>query len=242
MLDHLSDQIASLFIAARRLCRIIARREFGELPLWIVPLSAIPAKLPIFDVLAGLASPILDIQLGDVIGQTCRCRGRAMILNDVYFVATFEPDFVPAVLLATAVHETCHLVDFPTQLDELDASNVSFESFVADYQALKADDYSKDKTNHWHGDRFIRTALHLTHRAAEAGTGISPALVCRNHERGLSSIWSYQSALGNEPARFADAKISDVLATPPPEEFSRLWASDLAHRDFNHLATEKSNE
>jgi hypothetical protein len=90
-----------------------------------------------------------------------------------------------------------------------------------------------------HGQRFIRAALHLRHRAEVAGVCIGSALVCPNREYGLSHANAYRDALGDEPICLADARLRDVLASPPPEEFSRLWADDLAHWLQSHVSAKE---
>jgi len=90
-----------------------------------------------------------------------------------------------------------------------------------------------------HGERFLRAALHLRHRAEAAGVCIGPALICPNREYGLSHANVYQRALGDEPIRLADACIRDILVGPPPAEFSRLWADDLAHWLSHHVSAKE---
>ncbi len=78
-----------------------------------------------------------------------------------------------------------------------------------------------------HGPRFVRAALHLRHRAGRHGVRVGPGLVFDARGRGLSHANAYRAALGDEPVRMARAAIRDVLATPLPEPFARLWADDV---------------
>jgi hypothetical protein len=78
-----------------------------------------------------------------------------------------------------------------------------------------------------HGMRFIRAALHLCHRAKLAGFAITPSRVFCSSYYGLSHASCYHKALGTEPRRLIDARMLDILRSPPPKAFSRLWTADV---------------
>jgi hypothetical protein len=80
-----------------------------------------------------------------------------------------------------------------------------------------------------HGDRFLRAALHLCHRAELTGAWVPTAQVCGGWRYRLSPARAYRAALGDEPRRLTGAAIRDVLDSPAPGPFARLWAADLAH-------------
>lgn len=84
--------------------------------------------------------------------------------------------------------------------------------------------------------RFIRGALHLRDRAEAAGVSGGLALICPNRDYGLSHANAYQRALGEEPIRLVDACMRGVLLSPPPAEFSRLWANNLVHGLSHHVS------
>jgi hypothetical protein len=116
-------------------------------------------------------------------------------------------------------------------------AKLQFETLaLADVVATEAPEDIDADLRH-HGDRFIRAALHLQYRAKLAGVATAPSATCLNRELGLSHAGAYQRALGSEPSRFACARLHDLLATPAPEAFTNLWASDLAH----HLLTSKES-
>jgi hypothetical protein len=78
--------------------------------------------------------------------------------------------------------------------------------------------------------------LHLYHRAGLVSTLVAPALVCPNRQYGLSNVNAYRDALADEPQRMAGSTIHEMLRTPAPGAFARLWAYDLAH-----LSREETN-
>jgi len=79
-----------------------------------------------------------------------------------------------------------------------------------------------------HGATFIRIVLHLCHRADAANVPVAPREVCETFGHCLSRMNVYRSALGAEPRRLARASIQEVVATPYPKPFWRLWTSDVA--------------
>lgn len=52
---------------------------------------------------------------------------------------------------------------------------------------------------------------------------------CAGNMYGLSHPNRYRKAIGDEPARLADRRIREILDTPYPKAFWRLWSTDVAH-------------
>jgi hypothetical protein len=75
-----------------------------------------------------------------------------------------------------------------------------------------------------HGDTFLRRAIHLMHRAVEAGYWLDPTDVYSDY--GVSPIYDYMAALGDEPERMMGWPMSRIEATAPPAAFCELWAAD----------------
>jgi len=80
-----------------------------------------------------------------------------------------------------------------------------------------------------HGFRWLRASLHLAERI-ERMTGVTIPLsrVAHLEGYGLSGIYSYAAALGNEPEECLDLPLTDVLATAAPAGFIDLWRADVA--------------
>ena len=70
--------------------------------------------------------------------------------------------------------------------------------------------------------------IHLAHRAAAAGIGVTPADVFDAADYSLSPISAYAEALGDEPARMIDRPFYEIRAAIPPAAFTDLWQSNLA--------------
>ena len=75
--------------------------------------------------------------------------------------------------------------------------------------------------------QYIRTALHLAHRAAVLGVAVASLDVFDATAYGLSPIQHYADALGDEPARLADSTIHTLEQTPPPSAFADVWLADV---------------
>jgi hypothetical protein len=137
------------------------------------------------------------------------------------------------------LHELAHILDRPALFEDrigVDPNRLLFESLVvADCTKCPP----REDIPHYHGHEagFIRIALHLCHRAEQAGIAIAPAGICAGHRYGLSHASDYQDALGDEPARCTDMLFRDIAATDLPPAFTRLWAQDFVsyHNRFPHL-------
>jgi hypothetical protein len=237
---NVGERVAKFCADAEVLCRRIAPRDLGDTPLYVVPLSRINSILGGPSVCDGFTCPSLDLYLRHDIGSSWRGRGPCMVINDLQFDDE-EPADVELALFATVLHELAHILERPRLFHErtnVEPARLLFEAIVlaAYVQDPPIENMPERMPLRDHGERFIRAALHLCHRAEAAGVCIGPALVCPNRDYGLSHANAYQAALGDEPVRLADAGIRDVLAGPPPEEFSRLWADDLTHWLSHHLS------
>lgn len=128
------------------------------------------------------------------------------------------------------IHELAHILERPLMVrdrSEATPERIQFESLVlAEAVSTPAPRSEAVVLIHAHGDRFIRTALHLCHRADRHGTKISAFDVCAGPAYGLSDA-AYNTALGGEPARCRDMPMRTILNRPAPFNFDRLWQSDF---------------
>jgi len=233
------DPVANLCAQAETLCQRIAPRDLAGLPVYVVPQSALLADLGTADACDGYTTPSLDLYLRDAIGLAWRGRGPCMVINDLVLLDEARDD-LETYFLATVLHELAHVLERPAlyrERPDAEPARLMFEALLlAQVVAEPPSPEDARASLPHHGERFLRTALHLRHRAEAAGVCIGPALVCPNRQYGLSHANVYRAALGAEPIRLADARIRDVLASPPPAEFSRLWADDLAHWLSHHVS------
>jgi len=78
-----------------------------------------------------------------------------------------------------------------------------------------------------HEWRFIRACLHLDYRLDRlVNGGVDPAVDTLTY--GLESgIDRYRDAIGSEPEQCDGYSLSEILATPPPTTFAKLWRHDV---------------
>jgi len=217
---------------AEALCRRIAPLDLGNVPLYIVPQSRLPTSRFGKSQCDGYTTGSLDLYCRKTIGAAWRGRGPCMVLNDAELIG---PNLLDAELFfhITAVHELAHILERPALYHERprtaptafgkEAANVA-RQVAADAPAIV-----KVVPFLGHGLRFIRAALHLCHRAKAAGVEFGPSWICGGSGYGLSHAVCYRKVLGDEPRRLIDTRIIDILRSPPPKAFYRLWAADVVH-------------
>jgi hypothetical protein len=222
---NVGERVATLCRRAEVLCRRIVPRDLGDTPLYIVPLSQIRSMLGGPCACDGFTSPSLDLYLRNDIGPAWRGRGPCMVVNDLDLDCE-DPEDIELAVLATVLHELAHILERPRLFNErrdVEPARLLFESIVmASYVQDPLPETAQNESRLQHGDRFLRTALHLCHRAGRVGTVVAPALVCPNRQYGLSKANAYRDALGNEPERMAGSTIPEMLRTPAPGAFARL--------------------
>ncbi len=228
---NVGELVATLCRQAETVCRRIVPRDLGETPLYVVPLSQVRSMLGGPCACDGFTSPSLDLYLQNDIGPAWRGRGPCMVVNDLDLDCT-DPEDIELAVTATVLHELAHILERPRLYHErqnVEPARLLFESIVmASYVQDPLPATALNESQLQHGDRFIRIALHLCHRAGRVGTIVGPALVCPNRQYGLSNANAYRDTLGTEPERMAGSTIHEVLKSPAPEAFARLWADDLA--------------
>ena len=78
-----------------------------------------------------------------------------------------------------------------------------------------------------HDYLFIRTLVHIAYRLSSQGFLVDREAAFSHKEYGLSSILNYTAALADEPSRLDWIPLAEVLETPPPESFQKLWTHDV---------------
>jgi hypothetical protein len=81
-----------------------------------------------------------------------------------------------------------------------------------------------------HGDYFIRTALHLHHRANKLGWQLPlNDLLCAGSMYSLSPATTYRATLADEFDRMADATFAEIAAEPYPAAFNDQLLADFTN-------------
>ncbi|MBW7905303.1 MAG: hypothetical protein LC135_05315 [Phycisphaerae bacterium] len=226
-----------LCVEAEALCRAVAPDLAGG-PLYIVLPSDLPAELRPRVASDGCTMRHLDLILRPMLERAGRWRGRGpAMLIDAPTIASGErhrPRFVRRRVFGVSafgivLHELAHVLDAGPGDADPPAELVAFG------RAILTADESVAPTNgpgaavpwRWHEWRFIRTALHLAHRAAACGVALWPSGVFDASDYGLSPTRAYMRALGDEPDRFAGRDFATIFATPVPPAFAGLWRADM---------------
>ena len=77
--------------------------------------------------------------------------------------------------------------------------------------------------------------LHVAHRAERLlGYGIVLLDVFDPDDYGLSGIYAYRNALGNEPAALEAEPFTAILETCPSRPFVELWSADVQPMAVRH--------
>jgi hypothetical protein len=224
--------VQTLCARAEATCRAIASRDLEGVPLYIVPQSSLPAALGGRSVCDGFTTPSLDLYLRDVIGPAWRGRGACMVVKDIAPAGSMDAVDVEVAFRTVVIHELAHILArgyLWSKRDESDRAGLAAEAAaLAGHVAGPPPSEARLIPFYGHGARFIRTVLHLCHRAAAAGTPVTPSEVCAGPGYALSRTNDYRAALGAEPRRLARERFRDVLAAPYPQAFWRLWTTDVA--------------
>jgi hypothetical protein len=155
-----------------------------------------------------------------------------MVVRDVALEGTMDERDVATVLTGITIHELAHILgrrQLYQERDEADVATINAEAAgISRHVAGPALGEHRRIPFYGYGATFIRIVLHLCHRADAACVPIAPREVCETIGYCLSPVNVYRSALGTEPRRLARASMREIVATPYPKPFWRLWANDVA--------------
>lgn len=228
----------SLVAVAEALCRTIAARDLAGVPLYIVCQSTIAVEFGRAAGCDGYTTPSLDLYLADHL-PGYRGRGPCFVVNDI-MLREDRADDLAYWFTAIALHELAHVLERPALFADRTGENpdkIKFEALCLGSLAAEPDK-TAGPPYRGHEAPFIRTVLHLCHRAANVGTHIAPSAVFNCRHYGVSRPQRYATALGDEPRRFAAMLFRDILATEPPRAFSQLWNQDLLDWMTHNLNSE----
>lgn len=232
------DRARHLAARAEVLCHAVAPELAGR-PVYIALRSDLPRDWAGGEDFAGCTIAHLDLILRPTLEKRRRWRGRGpTMLIDPAAVATaarYRPRtarrrvFLPA-FFGIVLHELAHILDL-----DLVARQEPEDWWVRAGRRLFTEPAAPDSrpTNgpgalvpwRMHEWPFIRIAMHLAERAADAG--VLPLNVIDLGEYGLSSTFQYARALGDEPERLAGCDFATIRRTTPPAAFAELWNADV---------------
>ena len=225
--------IDALCARAEAISRQIAPLDLGDLPLYIVVQSRVPANRGGKSTADGFTAASLDLHLQDIIGTAWHGRGPCMVVNDID-LCDGQPDRadVESAFCGIVLHELAHILMRPVPFKprpDAEPAQIVFESLVIGHAVATEPPLSAQVEPFAdHEADFIRVALHLRHRAERAGMLVPMFFFCAGTYYSLSHPNRYREAIGDEPARLADMSIRNILDTPYPKAFWRLWTTDLA--------------
>ncbi len=224
---------------AETLCRAVAPELAGR-PLYVVFASDVYPSAGNGDGPDGCTMRHLDLMLRPTLERLGRWSGRgpAMLLDPRTIARGAERRIRPARLRAftpsafgVVLHELAHVLT--TEPDEAEPS----AEYVQAGQAMLTADVggTAAPTNgpgaavpwRWHEWAFIRTALHLAHRAAALGVDLMPRDVLDAETYGLAPTCRYTAALADEPKRLTGCDFATIARTSPPAAFAELWLTDV---------------
>lgn len=232
------------------LVRRIAPGDIASRPLYVCFVSDMPIDLRPNRDTFGYHSTFLDIAFRSWLTDSGRWRGRgpAIVLNDVAIAETanslagddagLRDELYRLRILAITLHETAHVLTSPIDLrilpDEIAAdieksSRASVIEWIADHDKPLAADVEFPPQWSGHEAAFIRTLLHVTHRAERLGIERLPDMfLFPNLNYSLSGLWCYRSAIRKEIEGFdSSLTFADLRQCHPPKAFIELWRDDL---------------
>lgn len=146
-------------------------------------------------------------------------------------------------LFGLLLHEGAHCLPWSAPLADCDPTEqqIVHQADLVSRWANEPNDLSSTAPP-WFPDhdwKFVRRVLHLVFRAEQIGFTIPlPALHCGGEQYGVSGLWKFKKALGDEPARMLAWNFTAIEEAKPPQEMIELWEADTARyrrsRTLNH--------
>lgn len=225
---HPGDDMAKILADAEALCRAVAGRDLGGIPLYLVRQSILPPDCGSGDGCYAYTLGSLDLYLRDHI-PNYRGRGPCVVVNDIALAEDVGSEDLAYRTQSTVLHELGHVLDRPAVYEDrtgVDPNKLKFEALVVANATARP---SREDIPLYHGHEagFIRIALHLCYRAQQAGFDAYHAAICAGYRYGLSHASCYLEALDDEPARCAGMLFRDIRSLEPPPAFSSLWCDDF---------------
>lgn len=207
--------------------------EWAELPVYVLPLSRVPAGLRIG--INGMTSPVMDLVVREAV-EHWYGRGPCLIWNDR---PGWVQDYAELKRWATSVvlHEAVHVAlwDHPfyatadtpePMLAMLGRASVTRVEVMTDAEV-------EDRQAEHHGWRYVRAAVVACRRAAAANYPVDPGTVL-DLGYPLFPLHRYERALSSD--LFGLSTVTGLNRVPPSSEFLGLWLSARGLRLSPELA------
>lgn len=230
-----ADFIHDLAAEAVELCSSLAAHDLPGMAVYVLPLSSLDERPAVAsECTYAFTSRTLDLEMHRD-GQIPRWLGRGFccVINDEKMLATGRSNNACRTLfrldwLGAAVHELAHAMIYGREW-YIGGSVLRHRIYAESRERARSKQPPPDWTAPWasHDAPWIRAALHLCHRANALHVPLNGERVgVAGQNYGLSEPAKYSDALGGERFAFEGMSIRNVLATPAPAAFERLFSFD----------------
>jgi hypothetical protein len=211
--------------------RRLAPLDFGTTPLYVVD---VPLGGPSYTL--GFAGQSLDLCYQEQIGERWQGRGAcfAVDLQQVQDDAERDEgnqerqrDLFVRRAIELALHEIGHTLTH-NRLFDPDTTPAAAKEFLGECLNAPLIEPADTRVS-WiaHGGDYLRTVIHLEHRAAKLLGRPIKAKDLAGAPYGLSEGEAYRAALADEPKQLDGGRLSVIKQLPPPRAFIDLWRADL---------------
>lgn len=233
MKSHRARRGSILDLDAAALCRRLAP-DLEGIPVYVAVWSRLPEdrrggrRFSAGYTYGGLAGGLRDL-----IGREWAGHGFGMVVNDANCDGT-HPEDRRDYFSSIVVHELAHWLEDPTNwLSEIQyGATVETERQITAAKAIAAMQTDRTTLPRYfdadkHGPRFIRTAVHLYHRAGSHRSQLFPRHVLAGYQRPRwSGAPAFEATLRDELTRMAGRSFAEIHATEPPPAFLALCEHD----------------
>jgi hypothetical protein len=182
-----------------------------------------------------MTGPAVDLCIKRQLGEAWKGRGVAILVNvaeaeDFFWCTASELTLIANVIFHEVGHAVADLWGPLSNAEPDDIGPEDLHMVESVCTAVTATDWFADAETAGesvpeflqHGPRWLRTCCHFAHRL-----GVSAFAVFGRRDN-LSDPERYSEALADEPERCVGQPLAEILATPLPEAFARLWEEDYA--------------
>ena len=155
-----------------------------------------------------------------------------MVVNDIDLRHQPDRPMSNQAFCGIVLHELAHVLMRPVPFKprpDAEPAKIVFESLVIGH-AVATEPPVMPRSSRLPATKPVSSASPSTCGIGRTGRHACSACFCyfAGNQYGLSHPNRYREAIGDEPARLADMSIRNILDTPYPEAFWRLWTTDLA--------------
>lgn len=229
---------------AEALIRAAFPQDFETRPIYIVPRQELDcvdtAGFDASSECLGYTSTALDVRLQPHLEGLGRWQGRGfatVIYEGLHRKPLMSLGQIDFALQRTVLHELCHHFESPDHPARRQPANKltklrgrgPMAGWTQNDRLLMQ--YVDSFPHLLHSSRFVRAAIHVTHRLRAIGCELYPwDLVLGSGRYDVGRGFAYSVALADEPARRQTESLFDVLADDPPAAFA-----DCAEQDRQRM-------